>query len=285
MWAIVSLLRVKHWIKNLIVLIPFCWVGAPKWNLDNAMKMLTAFGSFCIAASLVYIFNDLIDRKSDQAHPYKKYRPLASGAIKIYQAILLLLTLAGGLAAIQIKTGAASLVILSYLGLNLLYSLWLKRVPVIDLMMIATCYLLRLSAGLEALEGKMSYWVLVAIFFITLSIIASKRRSEKMLENRESSSRKVLQYYNIEYLNLIILISTIGAVNCYILYVHDLFAVHPSDPLIIYSIPVILFGILKYLHTIFMESQSDDPVEVILKDASLMLVSLVCLVFLARYSV
>ncbi|HYH02358.1 MAG TPA: UbiA prenyltransferase family protein, partial [Bacillota bacterium] len=229
--------------------------------------------------------NDIWDRQSDLAHPRKKYRPIASGVITIPQAVGIMLVLAGSLIAVQIGMGYFNKIVFIYIVLNIFYSFWLKKIPIVDLMIIASCYLLRLSAGLEALESNVSYWILVAIFFVTLSIIACKRRSEKMRVGEASAHRRVLGYYNVEFLNYTILIAAIGAINAYVLFVHDLCEKPKSDQLVVYSIPLILFGILKYLHTIFTENKGDDPVEIILKDYSLMAVSITCLVFLVRYSI
>lgn len=281
----VLLLRVKHWIKNIIVLIPLCLVNGSKWNLNYGVRLIGAFVSFCLAASFIYILNDIIDRKSDLAHPRKKYRPIASGSVKVYQAVAVMVVLAGMLTGIQIWTGYFSPIILIYLGLNVCYSVWLKRIPIIDLMTISLCYLLRLSTGLEALNSAISFWITIAIFFVTLSIIACKRRSEKMVVDEENVHRQVLGYYNVEFLNYTILIASIIAINAYVLFVHDLCLAYKSDHFMVYSIPVILFGILKYLHTIFTQNKGDDPVELFLKDYSLLIVSVTCIVFLIRYSI
>lgn len=279
------LLRVKHWVKNIIVLIPVCLVDGSKWNLNYGSRLIGTFVSFCLSASLIYILNDIIDRKSDLIHPRKKYRPIASGVIKVYQAVAVMPVLVGGLIGIQIWTGYFNQIIFAYIGLNVVYSVWLKRIPIVDLMTISLCYLLRISAGLEALNSPISFWMMIAIFFVTLSIIACKRRGEKLVVNEENAHRPVLEYYNVEFLNYTILIATIVAINAYVLFVHDLCIDHKSGYFIVYSIPVILFGILKYLHTIFTQNKGDDPVEIFLKDYSLLIVSVTCLVFLVRYSI
>lgn len=279
------LLRVKHWVKNIIVLIPVCLVDGSKWNLNYGSRLIGTFVSFCLSASLIYILNDIIDRKSDLIHPRKKYRPIASGVIKVYQAVAVMPVLVGGLIGIQIWTGYFNQIIFAYIGLNVVYSVWLKRIPIVDLMTISLCYLLRISAGLEALNSPISFWMMIAIFFVTLSIIACKRRGEKLVVNEENAHRPVLEYYNVEFLNYTILITTIVAINAYVLFVHDLCIDHKSGYFIVYSIPVILFGILKYLHTIFTQNKGDDPVEIFLKDYSLLIVSVTCLVFLVRYSI
>lgn len=282
---IISLLRVKHWIKNVLVFTPVCLVNGAKWNMHYGMRLLIVFVSFCLAASLIYVLNDIIDHKSDLAHPRKKNRPIASGAIKIPQAIGIMGALIGMLISLQTMNGNFNQVILLYVILNVLYSCWLKKIPIIDLIVIASCYLLRIGAGLEAMESNVPFWIIIAIFFVTLSIIAGKRRSEKMVVKEEGAHRKVLGFYNVEFLNYTILIASIGAINAYVLFVHDLCVKPKSDQLIVYSIPLILFGILKYLHTIFSENKGDDPVEIILKDYSLQVVSLACFAFLVKYSI
>ncbi len=272
---ILSLFRVKHWIKNIIILIPVCFISSNEWKGVELLHLLYVFVSFCITASIVYIINDLVDRESDRLHPKKRERPLASGKIQVYQAYLLLGALIVLLGFFWWITKYFNYYCVIYLLLNLGYSFWLKQIPILDLMMISVCYILRFLAGISALQVSFSFWILIAISFITLSIITAKRRHEIVKIGNQTAHRKVLKHYNLEFLNYIILISTILAINSYILYIYEQINQDKFNLAVLSSIPVILFGVFKYLFNVFIENQGGDPVEEILKDKALLLVSII----------
>jgi 4-hydroxybenzoate polyprenyltransferase len=273
MEKIVSLLRVKHWIKNFIVLVPVCFISIEQWDTATMIRLLNVFISFCLSASMIYVFNDILDRKTDLLHPKKKHRPIACGDIKVFQAVLILVLLFVLLIVVVGFTHYLNILVIPYIVLNLFYSLWLKGLPIVDLMIVSMGYFLRLLAGVLTLKIGFPFWILTAIFFITLSVITGKRRSE-MIEVEESGAhRHVLGQYNIEFLTYIILISAIIAINAYVIHVHDQFTHKNFNLGMFLSIPVILFGVLKYLYNIFIKNQGGDPVEEILKDKALILIS------------
>ena len=275
---VLALIRIKHWIKNIIILIPVCFIGINAWKGEDLLHLLYVFVSFCIAASIIYVINDLVDRESDRLHPKKKERPLASGKIQVYQAYLILSALIVFLGSFLWITKYFNYYCLIYLLLNLGYSFWLKKIPIIDLMAISACYILRLFAGIYALKVSCSFWIMIAVCFITLSIIAAKRRNEIVKIGNEIAHRKVLGRYNLEFLNYITLISAIIAINSYILYVYEQISQNNFNLVVMSSIPLILFGVFKYLFNVFIDNQGGDPVEEIFKDKSLMLVSMLFLV-------
>ncbi|NLW46953.1 MAG: UbiA prenyltransferase family protein [Firmicutes bacterium] len=268
MAQILSLLRIKHWIKNLIVWTPLCFVGIEKWG--TLIHLLNVFVSFCLSASIIYIINDLVDRKSDLLHPLKKFRPIACGRVKPYQALLVLLLLGALLISIWMFTGYFNPIVILYIILNMFYSFWLKAVPIVDLMVVSLCYVLRLSAGFVTLSIDFPFWLLVAIYFFALSIITGKRRSEIIQVEKKKAHRSVLGQYNLDFLNYIILISSIIALNSYVIFVYVQFNQNHSNLGMIFSMPLILFSVLKYLYNIFIMNQGGDPVEEIIRDKSLL---------------
>lgn len=273
MGKIFSLVRIKHWIKNLIVLVPICFISIDQWDTATLIKLFSVFITFCLSASMIYVFNDIVDRRSDLLHPKKKHRPIACGEIRVYQAYLILGLLTALLVAVVWITQYLNFLVIPYLILNLFYSLWLKGIPIIDLMVVSLGYFLRLLAGVLTLKLGFPFWILIAIFFITLSVITGKRRSEIIQVEDQSAHRHVLGLYNIEFLTYIILIAAIIAINAYVFFVYDEFTHNNFNPAMLFSIPVILFGVLKYLYNIFIKNQGGDPVEEILKDKSLLLIS------------
>lgn len=264
-------MRIKHWIKNLIIWAPLCFISLDQWNTTAITRLLNVFGSFCLSASMIYIMNDIVDRKSDLLHPRKKLRPIASGQIKPYQALIIFMLLGAFLAVIWMVTGYFNPIVIVYFVLNLFYSFWLKGLPIVDLMVVSSCYFLRLFAGVLTLQIHFPFWLLAAIFFITLSIITGKRRSEIMQVENRSGHRSVLGQYNLEFLTYIILISAIIALNSYVIFVHEQFTDKHPNLGMIFSIPFILFGVLKYLYNIFISNQGGDPVEEIIRDKSILI--------------
>lgn len=268
MAQILSLLRIKHWIKNLIIWAPLCFISVDEW--ENITGLLIVFVSFCLAASMIYIINDIVDQKSDLLHPRKRFRPIACGRIKPYQALLIFVLLGVLLVQIWIFSGYFNPIVIVYIVLNLLYSFWLKGVPIVDLIIVSLCYILRLLAGAVSLNIDFPFWLLVTIFFFTLSIITGKRRSEIMQVENRSAHRSVLGQYNLEFLNYIILISTIITLNSYVIFVYDQFTKSHSNLGLVFSMPLILFGVFKYLYNMFIMNQGGDPVEEIIRDKTLL---------------
>ena len=261
-------MRPIQWVKNGFVLAPIVFaerLGDP----DTLLSASFAFLVFCAAASAIYLINDLNDREEDRKHPLKKHRPIASGALPVRAATTVMIVLVIGALAGAWTLGArfTGLVAL-YLGINLLYSNGLKRVVILDLMAVASGYVIRVEAGAAAIEVAMSNWLLLCTIFLALFLIISKRRHELMLLAEDAAGhRAVLDHYSPAFLDQMINVVTASTVVAYALYAVDpqTVARFGSEHLV-YSVPLVLFGIFRYLYLIYQKPGRRNPTEAILTD-------------------
>lgn len=254
-------MRVKQWTKNLLVFASAIFSGA---FLDPSilLKALLAFLSFSFMASTIYIINDIVDVDKDRLHPEKKYRPIASGAISIpLSCILLLVTflIAVGIALfINVNVLIALLV---YFVLNLSYSLYLKHVVIVDVMIIAAGFVLRAVTGALAVDGILTSWFILCTLGLSLFLALGKRRHELLLlKNARNSQRKVLKYYSVELLDQLMTVITGVLIMFYSMYCYS----EGTD--MMFTIPFVLYGIFRYYYLIHMENSGGKPEEILLND-------------------
>ncbi|HRR13553.1 MAG TPA: decaprenyl-phosphate phosphoribosyltransferase [Thermoanaerobaculia bacterium] len=265
--ALLRSLRPAQWTKNLFVLVPLLFAG----RLSDPAAVgaaLLAFASFSAAASAVYLFNDLRDRERDRAHPLKRHRPLASGRLSPAVAAVAALLLAAAAAAVAVRLGAAfGLALGAYLAINLLYTLALKRLVILDVMAIAAGFLLRVLGGAAAIPVAVSPWLLLCTGFLSLFLGFSKRRHELLLSPDATGGREVLAHYSPAFLDQMINVVTASTVVCYALYAVDAQTVAKfgSERLIL-TLPMVLFGIFRYLYLAYQVSDPRSPTDAILTD-------------------
>lgn len=263
--TIAELLRVKQWIKNLLLFAALVFTGNIL-NLPLFLKVLTGFFLFCFAASSLYIINDLKDIKEDRLHPLKKNRPIASGAIDSAFAV----TLAGLLFIISL-TGAFFLnfnffiVLLSYIVMTMLYTYYLKHIVILDVLEVAAGFVLRPVAGAFIIEAVISPWLLVCTTLLALFVILSKRRHELLTLNDASKHRKTLAEYSPQLLDEMISIVTSSTLIAYCLYTFS-----PSTAsnrhYMMFTIPFVLYGIFRYLYLMHKKNLGGAPELIFLKD-------------------
>ena len=258
MYKFYQLLRINHYIKNFLVFAPLLFTSGLS-NNENLLDSLYAFIVFCLLASAVYIFNDIFDIKLDKIHPRKKKnKPLAAGKISLNLAkiIFSLLLLCLGL-LIFFKTNLLN-VCLIYLFLNFIYTIYLKKIPFIDIFALSSNYILRVYMGCVALTVDLSIWMGVTVFFGALFISTLKRKQELLLYG--SFSREVLKSYSIKNLKKIINISAFLSIVFYSLYVFSI------NQKLFLTIPIVIYGVLRYIHNSENKNFSDSPVDEIIKD-------------------
>jgi len=264
----VRALRPVQWVKNVFVLAPI--VFAEQLTDGTVLaRALLAFVAFCFAASAIYLWNDLRDREEDRLHPLKQHRPIASGALPVPVAT----AAAGVLAAIalvgSLYLGVYFTVLLAvYLGINLLYSSWLKHVVILDVMAVSSGYVIRVIAGAAAIGVGVSNWLLLCTIFLALFLIFSKRRHELLLLAGEAAShRSVLSHYSPAFLDQMINVVTASAVVSYALYAVDDDTVQRfGTDRLVYTVPLVLFGIFRYLYLTYQRAEKRNPTEAILLD-------------------
>lgn len=261
-------LRPTQWVKNVFVLAPVVF-AEQLTDSTTLLRAMLAFVTFCFAASAIYLINDLRDREDDRRHPLKKHRPIASGALSVgvARAVALLFALVAlGLSAYFGWFFATLLA--TYLTINLLYSSWLKRIVILDVMAVSSGYVIRVLAGAAAIQVEVSNWLLLCTIFLALFLIFSKRRHElTILAEGAAEHRAVLSHYNQAFLDQMINVVTASTVVSYALYAVDpeTVARFGSDRLI-YTIPLVLFGIFRYLYLIYQRQDQRNPTEALLFD-------------------
>lgn len=265
---LVRSLRPAQWAKNLFVLAPAVFSGL---LLDGriVVRVALALVAFCFASSTVYLINDLRDREEDRKHPLKRLRPLAAGTLSVPAAVAALLALAGAAAAISVWLGTGFALILGgYLLLNVLYTLRLKHMVILDVMSIAMGFVLRVEAGGVAAEVGVSRWLFLCTTFLALFLAFSKRRHEiTLLAGAAVGQRRVLDQYSPAFLDQMINVVTASSVVSYALY-----AVAPetvekyNTDALVYTIPMVLYGIFRYLYLMYQKPDERNPTEAILRD-------------------
>ena len=262
LFALVRLMRPLQWAKNVFVFAGL--VFSESWiNVDLDLHVLHAFAAFCCASSLVYILNDWHDRDSDALHPVKRKRPLASGAVSAFTALLLATALLA--AGIFLAEGNRSLLLLLalYVALNVAYSWRLKRVPVVDVSIIAAGFMLRLLAGTVAVGIAPSRWLLLTGIFLTLYLGFCKRKAESFQD--ETTQRAVMTHYPPALIDTFIATTMAAMLTTY-----SLFATTPEAQLqhgqrLLYTIPVMVFGLLRYTYQVH-RGRGEDVARDLLRD-------------------
>jgi 4-hydroxybenzoate polyprenyltransferase len=276
----VRLIRIKHWIKDVFIFAPLIF-SFNFYKPSYIGRTLIMCAAFCLAASAVYVFNDVADRQRDRLHPKKKDRPVASGAVPVRSALILAALLLVAAVAVSAVLGLPSvLTVLAYIGLNAAYSLLLKNQTFIDVMVIATGFLIRLVAGAVAINVELSSWMLLTTFFLSLFLGFGKRRKE--VTEASTGHRAVFQDYSVELLNSLIIISAALTIITYSLYVVTSKAmIALGRDKFIATIPFVVFGVFRYMYLIYRQNNGGDPADVLLRDKAMLIdIALwVCVVF------
>jgi 4-hydroxybenzoate polyprenyltransferase len=271
--VILELIRIRQWSKNLFIFAPLIF-SMHLFESQSFWQTVIAFFLFSLASSSVYILNDLIDIKNDRQHPQKKSRPLPSGKVSPQIALLVFFVLCGvSLAGSFLQDVEFGLLILSYLVVNVLYSIVLKHVVIIDVMVIAASFVLRVLAGAIIVKVYPSNWLLICTILLALFLGFSKRRHELILLTEDAAShRKVLEHYSTYFLDQMISVVTAATVMSYMLYtVSEETVRFFGTRRLILTVPFVLYGIFRYLYLVHQKKEGSDPAEIILKDLPLLL--------------
>jgi 4-hydroxybenzoate polyprenyltransferase len=268
--ALLKSMRPRQWTKNIIVYAALVF-DQQFFHLEAFLRTTAGFLLFCLISSAVYIFNDLADVESDRQHPDKKHRPIASGKLPISVAwsagiALVLISLPLG----YLLSPAFFAVLLVYFLLNLAYSLWLKHIAILDVLIIAAGFVLRVHAGVTLIHvERFSPWLYVLTTLFALYIGFGKRRSElALLSHGAGAHRKVLDGYTLPLLDQFITIVSGMTIVVYALY--TFFAPNvPANHTMMLTIPFVLYGIFRYLYLIQVSHAAGAPEEVLLSDRPL----------------
>lgn len=279
---VIQTMRPRQWIKNLFVFAPILF-SMNIFQPSHVMRASVAFFLFCALAGAVYIINDIADRREDRHHPVKRNRPLASGRLKAGTALLW----AGAIALISLWISfgfnkAFFWTVLAYTAINLAYSLWLKAVVILDVMLISAGFVLRVMGGGFVNEIPLSPWILLITFLLSIFLALVKRRQE-MVRSQVSDdggirSRAILQKYNLPFLDQLISLSTATTLISYFMYVLDpgVKGKFHTDWLIV-TIPFVVFGVFRYLFLAYVNNRGENPEEVVITDLPFLLNALLWL--------
>jgi 4-hydroxybenzoate polyprenyltransferase len=270
MHPIIKLLRPLQWLKNGFVFTPLIF-SKHLFEKEYNGKSIMAFVAFCLASSLVYVINDIVDREADKLHPQKKNRPIASGKISVPFAIGIAIILGAlSLYVAQLLPIQFLYTILVYIAIQFAYSFSLKHIVILDLFIIATGFMLRVFGGALAIQVVISHWIVITTLFLSLFLAASKRRAELVMIQKQNieTKRRVLQDYSVSFLDSLLIITTTGMAISYSLYTmaERTISVFGSEYLIFTTI-FVLFGIFRYLYLVIVKEEGENPTGILTKDA------------------
>lgn len=285
--ALVEAMRPAHWIKNAFVAAPLLFSGRftdpASWVLCGA-----AFAAFCLLSSGVYLINDLWDRPADRLHPVKRLRAIASGRLSPRAAgVAAVVLLTAGLAivaAVQADIsprehvmGGYALAVWAgtYVVLNLLYSTWLKRIVVVDVLVVAMGFVLRAMAGAAAIVVPVSPWLVVCTLSLCLFIAVTKRRSEiaELPEGQAGSARAVNRRYEPRLVELMLNVSASMAILTYTLYcLTSRTTQRAGSAHLVWTVPLVIYGMFRYYRITSGPAAGSDPVRVLVRDRVMWLV-------------
>lgn len=262
---LIKIARPLHYTKNLFVFAAL--IFSEKFlQTENIIPTLWTFISFCLAASAAYFLNDIFDKEQDKLHPTKKYRPIASGKISTNTALVVYLFLSAlslFICLIAVNKLVA-LVLLSYLVVNIFYSWKLKHIVLLDLFIVSFGFVLRVLAGGIAIGVGISEWLLMCVILLSLFLAIAKRREEFVAYkiSNNSKTRKVISYYDEKLLDQIIAIVASLTIISYTLYT----MLNGNFKHLIYTVPLVLYGIFRYLYIIYKKDGGAKPEREIIKD-------------------
>jgi 4-hydroxybenzoate polyprenyltransferase len=279
--SLLAALRPQEWIKNLLVFAGLLFSG----QLDEGDQVLAAtltFVAFCGVSSAGYLLNDLLDREHDRRHPEKRHRPIASGAVSPGTAAVVAVVLAAGALALGLAVEPEVGGLVAGYGLiTAAYSLLLKRLVILDVMTIASLFILRVVAGAVAVEAQASEFLLVCTGMLALFLGFTKRRQEAMLEGarpvapgREAEeaagfvgTRPVLEHYSLPFLDQMIAMVTAASILTYVIYAVD-------SPLagsrMLATAPSVLYGVFRYLYLIYDRRDTRSTAAILLEDPGML---------------
>jgi decaprenyl-phosphate phosphoribosyltransferase len=284
--AAIKVMRPVHWIKNLSLFAPI-FLSGMFFEKGLLIKVVWAFAAFCLITSATYIINDIFDIKADRLHPAKKFRAIASGALPVSVALIEVVVLALASIFIAIFGGLNSLfisVIIVYAIMQFFYSLGLKNVAIIDIIIIAAGFVLRVYAGAFVIDAHLSVWFLLCVISAALFLASGKRRAEiNIAQNYDYGTRKSLGTYRKELLNsyvtmfgnaswmswaLFTFFESPKASLPFWLVLAELSRTTTIGKLLMATIPITIFGIMRYESLIF-EGKSETPEKLLLTDVPL----------------
>lgn len=263
---IIKLMRPHQYIKNIFVFAPLLFSFS--FTSYDLINVTLVFILFSIIASSIYVFNDLMDIEEDKVHPKKKFRPLASGKIKKTTAKIMIITLCSiSLLVSFLLSMELFYILLFYFTLNILYSIKLKHISIVDIFIIASGFVLRLFAGASVIDAPLSMWIIIMTFLLALFLALAKRRDDVLLSSQGKETRKNIDGYNLEFVNATMVLMAGVIIVSYILYSVSSEVTLRLDTQYLYLTSFfVILGIFRYMQITFVEGNSGSPSKIVLKD-------------------
>ncbi len=265
-----KLMRINHYLKNILILFPAFFAGVI-FNENILFKLLIMFVAFSLTSSIIYIVNDINDKEKDRKHPTKKNRPIASGLVSVKEgitlAILLFFVTLILLYSSNLLFNYGTLLLFLYFILNIGYSFGLKNIPLLDIVILVSGFVIRILYGGFCLNIVLSSWLILTVLSISFYLSLGKRRNE--IQKNGSNSRYVLRYYNKNFLdkNMYMFLA------CTIVF-YSLWTVDINNNLLVWTVPIVMIMTMRYSMNIE-ENSYGDPIEVILNDKVLIFLGII----------
>lgn len=266
--AIIQLIRVRQWIKNVFLFIPIFFAGEI-FDTEKLLNVIAGFFIYSICASAVYILNDIRDIEADRIHPQKSKRPLPSGSVSFVTAyILFIIFLSVGLLLSYYIDPYFFCIIVFYILLNIAYSLGLKKISILDLMIVSVGFVLRVIAGGVVADVPISHWLIIMIFLLSLFIVLAKRRDD-LIEAKRSGKilRAASKHYNIDFIHSILTMLSAVLVTAYMMYtLSDAIQVQFSTEHLYLTSIFVIAGVMRYIQITMVENKSGYPTRILYTD-------------------
>ena len=267
----INLIRLNHWVKNLFIFIPLFFSGE-FFDTDKSLNTFYGIICFSLISSFVYIINDVFDIEFDKNHPEKKNRPIPSGKISIIKSIIIgICLLSIGLICIWIISFNSFILCVIYVVLNILYSMKLKKIPIIDFLVVSIGFVIRIIIGGDLGNVELTQWMIILIFLLSLFVVVSKRRDDVyQYEVHKKINRIVIVEYSLDYIDKLLSIISSTLLVSYLMFIlsDEIISKFSSEYLII-SFLFVLIGVFRYNQITYVKNKSGSPIKLIFKDSFL----------------
>lgn len=301
-YQLIRTARPRQWLKNFALLVPAVILGNVL-NLDTINHLITGFIAFCLISSSAYFINDIIDAPKDKLHPIKSNRPIPSGKLSVWSAwaVALFLMISGITFSLFNAGNFFTILLITYIIIQFIYSLFVRNIIILDSLTVASGFVIRVIAGAVITNISVSSWLILTTIALSLLLAFGKRRSEKTLLSEthiEAETRKTLKYYPDNLLDSMI---TMSATFCIVSYSLFTFQVSPDAALsgirrylpsvidspkwLMFTIPLVIYGVARYLYVIYEKKQGESPERVLLSDFPLLLTVTIWGIFIILHNI
>lgn len=265
---IIKLIRLKHWIKNSFLFIPLFFAGE---ILDSShyIPLISGFIAFGLVASSIYVINDLKDIKNDRIHPKKRFRPLAAGTVSVQTAYVLIpILIFSGIGLAYTLDLKFAFVLFLYFLMNLSYTFGLKKISILDIIIVSIGFVIRIKAGSIISDTPLSEWVIIMVFLLAIFMAIAKRRDDILLKETSGQDMRVAsKKYSLDYLNIVLALISGVIIVAYLMYTLSPEVISRIGTYrIYYTTLFVIAGLLRYLQIAIVENNTGSPTSILYRD-------------------